>query len=124
VCCSLRFQRIYREIKVDDKDQYLEISAEPLREISGQLVDPPEFQRAVKISAHLIGTSTVDWAVISSDGTFAFHVMEGDWRVDFADLPAGVAVRSMTLNGEELREQTFTITSARGPSLPLRITLQ
>lgn len=124
VCCSPRYRRIYREITVRDKDQYLEIPAEPLLEVSGRLVDPPKFERAVRISARMIGTSTADWTVVASDGTFVFHLMEGDWQVDFANLPPGFAVRSMTLDGKELRERTFTISSARGPSLPLRIKLQ
>jgi hypothetical protein len=124
VCCSVKFQHVYREITVDGHDQYLEIPVEPLLEVSGQLVSPREFKQAVKISAWMIGTNTVDRTVIASDGTFVFHVMEGDWRIDFENLPPEYKVRSMTLDGKEIHERTFTITTVTGPSLPLRITLQ
>lgn len=124
VCCSVRFQTVYREITVGDHDQNIEIPAEPLLEISGQLVNPPGFQRAVRISARHIGTNTVDSTFIAADGTFKFHVMKGDWRVDLNNLPPGLTVRSMALDGQELRESTFTITSVTGPSLALRIMLR
>jgi hypothetical protein len=124
VCCSVRFQRVYREITVDGHDQYIEIPVEPLLTISGQVVSPRGFKQTVKISAWMIGTNTVDRTMIASDGTFAFHVMQGDWRVDFENLPPEYKLRSMTLDGKELRERTFTIARVTGPSLPLRITLQ
>jgi len=124
VCCSVRFQRIYREITVDGRDQYVEIPVEPLLEISGQLVSPRKFEHKVRISAWMIGTNTVDRTIIGSDGTFAFHVMQGDWRVDLENLPPEFKLRSMTLDGKELSERTFTITQVAGPALPLRITLQ
>jgi hypothetical protein len=124
VCCSTRFQRIYREISVAGNSQYIELPAEPLLEITGQVVNPRGFKQAVKISAWLIGTNTVERTVIASDGTFTFHVMKGDWQVNFDNLPPGYVLRDMTLDGKEMRDRTFTITSLTGPSLPLQIKLQ
>jgi len=38
VCCSARFQRIYEEIRVTDRDLDVPLSARPLKEIPGRLV--------------------------------------------------------------------------------------
>src|SRR5262245_38697676 len=55
VCCSVRYQRVYRAVTVDGHDQHLEIPIEPLLEISGQLLSPHEFKETVRIQAWMIG---------------------------------------------------------------------
>src|SRR5262245_7115406 len=35
LCCSQRFQQIYREIEVEDRDLYFELEARPLLKIAG-----------------------------------------------------------------------------------------
>ena len=126
VCCSTRFQSIYQEVSVTDSDVHLELEARPLLEISGLVLTPRDkpFKRALKVSAWLIGTNRVDRTVVYSDGTFSFYLIEGDWRVDLDNLPEGYTLDSMTLDGREVRDRTFTISSTKRASLPLRITLK
>jgi hypothetical protein len=71
-----------------------------------------------------MGTNRVDRTVVYSDGTFSFYLIEGDWRLDLDNLPAEYTLESMTFDGRELRDRTFTISSTKGHSLPLRITLK
>ena len=126
MCCSDRFWQIYREIEVEDRDLYFELDAHPLQEISGHLVTPSEkpLTYPLKISAWLIGTNTVDRALVASDGSFVLHLSEGDWRIELDNLGVSHNLHSITLDGVELRDQKFTISGARGLSLPLQITLK
>jgi len=126
VCCSQRFRQIYREIEVEDRDLYFELEARPLLKIAGQLSTPNEkpVNYALNVSAWLIGTNTVDRTVVQSDGSFAFHLTEGDWRIELDNLRAGYTLHSITLDGVEVRDQQFTISNVYGPALPLRITLK
>jgi hypothetical protein len=126
LCCSNRFRQIYREIEVEDRDLYFELDARPLLKIAGELATPPEkpLKYVLNISAWQLGTNTVDRTFVASDGSFAFHLTEGNWRIELDNLAVDHTVHSMTLDGRELRDQTFTISDVSGPSLPLRITLK
>jgi hypothetical protein len=126
VCCSKRFQQIYREIEVEDRDLYFELEARPLLEIAGYLSTPrgKPLNYALNVSASRIGTNIVDRAVIASDGSFAFHLMEGDWRLELDNLKVGHILDSVTLDGAEIHDQKFTISNVYGPALPLRISLK
>jgi hypothetical protein len=126
VCCSTRFQSIYREVSVGNSDVYVELQAEPLWEIAGQILTPEGKPppRAPKISMWLIGTNQVNRGVVYMDGTFSAHLPKGEWRIDLGSLEKDYTVESVTLDGRELRDRTFTITSVTGPSLPMRITLK
>jgi hypothetical protein len=126
VCCSVRFQSIYREIVVRDQATDLELIAEPLMEISGRVTIEKRTRGldGFKVSAWLIGTSTIERAVTAADGTFVFHVGKGKWEVDIDNLPKEYMVRSIEYGGLELHDRTFTILTAAGPSLPLQITLR
>ena len=42
ICCSDRFQQIYREIEVEDRDLYFELEARPLVKVEGKLSTPDE----------------------------------------------------------------------------------
>lgn len=126
VCCSARFQRIYREVTVTDRDIELELIARPLKEIPGRLVlrGGKQLSERLMISAKLTGSNIVDRTFTEMDGTFALHLMEGDWKVDVENLPDGVTVRSVMFGERPLRERTLSISSMNDPSLPLQITLQ
>lgn len=126
VCCTKRFQDIYREVTVVDRDVSVELRAKPLLEISGSVMTPngAPLRHALIVSARLLGTNRIDRSVVYSDGTFFFHLVEGDWQVDLENLSVEHTVASMTLDGRELRDQKFTIRSVTGPSLTLRITLK
>jgi hypothetical protein len=126
LCCSQRFRQIYREIEVEDRDLYFELEARPLLKIAGHLSTPREkpLEYALNVSAWLIGTNTVDRTVVASDGSFAFHLTEGDWRLELDNLKVGYVLHSITLDGVEVRNQQFTVSNVYGPALPLRITLK
>ena len=126
VCCSKRFQSIYREVSVDDKDVHLELTAQPLVEIAGRVFMPKEkpLRFTLKVSMWLVGTNKVDRAVVYSDGTFSFFLKQGDWFFELDNLPPDYKLESMTLDGREISDGKFTISSVKGPSLPLRITLK
>lgn len=126
MCCSQRFQQIYREIEVEDRDLYFELEAQPLLKIAGSLSTPREkpLTYALNVSASLVGTNIVDRTVIASDGSFAFHLIRGNWRIELDNLKAGYSLHSITLDGVEVRDQQFTISNVDGPALPLRITLK
>jgi hypothetical protein len=126
VCCSARFQHIYKEVTVTDRRLEIELVAQPLKEIPGRLVirGGEELASGFIISARHLESNVVDRAVTSLDGTFALHVMEGDWQVAVENLPDGYALRSITLGEHKLRERTLTIGRIDDPSLPLQITLQ
>jgi len=126
VCCSVRFQQIYREIEVEDRDLYFELEARPLLKIVGYLSTPPEkpLNYALKVSARRIGTNTVDRTVIAFDGSFALHLTEGDWRVELDNLKVGHVLDSVMLDGVQIHDQQFTISNVYGPALPLRISLK
>jgi len=122
----LRFQQIYREIEVEDRDLYFELEARPLLKIVGYLSTPPEkpLNYALKVSARRIGTNTVDRTVIAFDGSFALHLTEGDWRVELDNLKVGHVLDSVMLDGVQIHDQQFTISNVYGPALPLRISLK
>jgi hypothetical protein len=126
VCCTTRFQDIYREVTVADSDVSVELTARPLLEIAGRVMTPNDapLRHALIVSARLVGTNRIDRSVVYSDGTFYFHLVEGDWQIDLENLSAAHTVASMTLDGRDLRDQKFTIRSVTGPSLTLRITLK
>jgi hypothetical protein len=126
VCCSKRFQSIYREVTVADKNVELELIAEPLREIAGRVLTPEKkpLRTALKVSMWRVGTNRVDRGVVFSDGTFFFHLIKGNWQVQVDNLPADYKVLSITLDGQELQDGKFTISSVTGPSLPLQVTLK
>jgi len=126
VCCSKRFQSIYREVSVDDKDVHLELTAEPLREIAGRVLTPTQkpIREALKVSMKLVGTNRRDRGVVYSNGTFFFHLIKGDWQVELENLSEDHKLESITLDGREISDGKFTISSVKGPSLPLRITLK
>ena len=126
VCCTKRFQDIYREVTVVDRDVSLELRARPLLEIVGNVrtLNGEPLRRALIVSARLLGSNRFDRSVVYSDGTFYFHLVEGDWQVDLENLAVEQTVASMTLDGRELRDQKFTVRSVTGPSLTLRITLK
>lgn len=126
VCCSNRFQQIYREIHVEDRDLYFELEASPLLKIPGRLETPQgkPLRYSVNLSASLIDTNVVDRTVVASDGSFAFHLSEGEWRIGVDNPNKEYTVASMTFDGVELRDRKLTISDVKGPSLPLRITLK
>lgn len=126
VCCSDRFERIYREILVEDRDLYFEVEAKPLRQISGRVMTPTgkPLRYTLQVSAWLVGTNTVDRTVVSSDGAFVFRLSEGEWRVDIDNLKAAHTLQSISLDGVKLRERMLKIPTAHGPPLPLQITLK
>ena len=126
MCCSDRFQQIYREIEVEDRDLYFELEARPLVKVEGKLSTPDEkpLKYVLNLSASLVGTNTVDRTFVSSDGSFAFHLTEGNWRIELDNLRDDLAIHSMTLDGVELYDQELTISSVNGTALPLRITLK
>jgi hypothetical protein len=126
VCCSGRFQGIREEITVADRDLDLSLIAHPLKEIPGRLVIRGGEQLAYGfiVSATLDGSNIVERAVTALDGTFALHVMEGDWQVAVENLPEGYTLQSMTFGDQKLRERRLTVASLTEPSLPLQITLQ
>jgi hypothetical protein len=126
VCCSPRFQRIYREITVADRDIELELVARPLKEILGRLIirGQPQLAEQVEVSAKLVGSNMVDRTVTAPDGTFAFHLMEGDWQVNVENLPEGYTVHSMTLGGRQLPDGVLKIAGMIDSSLTLQITLR
>ena len=126
VCCSPRFQRIYREITVADRDIELELVARPLKEIPGRLVvqGKPQPAERLEVSAKLVGSNMVDRTISAPDGTFALHLMEGDWQVDVENLPEGYMVHSMTLGGRGLPNRVLTVEGMDDPSLTLQITLR
>jgi hypothetical protein len=126
LCCSNRFRQIYREIEVEDRDLYFELDARPLLKIAGELSTPAErpLKYVLSISAWQLGTNLVDRTFVASDGSFAFHLTEGDWRIELDNLAVDHTLHSMTLDGRYLPDRTFTISDVSGPSLPLRITLK
>jgi len=126
MCCSERFRQIYREIEVDDRDLDFELEAEPLLKIEGRLSTPEKkpLKYVLNLSASLVGTNMVDRTFVASDGSFAFHLTEGDWRIELENLREDLTVHSMTFNGVELSDQKLTISDVHGPALPLRITLK
>lgn len=126
MCCSERFRQIYREIEVEDRELYFELEAQPLLKIAGHVSTPREkpLEYALNVSAWLIGTNTVDRTIVASDGSFAFHLTEGDWRIELDNLREGYVLHSITLDGVEVHDQKFTISNVDGPALPLRITLK
>jgi hypothetical protein len=126
LCCSDRFQQVYREIEVEDRELYFELEAQPLLTISGRLVTPPQkpVNYVLNVSARLIGTNMVDRTFVASDGSFSFHLTEGDWRIELDNLEAGHTLHNITIDGVELHDQQLTISDVRGPSLPLQITLK
>lgn len=117
VCCSVRFQRIYKEITLTDHDLELELMAHPLKEVAGQVVSRKRGQSVsgLVVTASQVGSNVVDRAVTQADGSFALHLTEGDWEL---------AVHPVTLGGERLPQSTLRVTGLDDPSLPLRIRLQ
>jgi hypothetical protein len=126
VCCSPRFQRIYREITVADRDIKLELVALPLKEIPGRLVvrGKPQLAERLEVSAKLVGSNMVDRTVSAPDGTFALHLTEGDWQVDVENLPEGYSVHSVSFGGRLLPDGALTIAGKGDSSLTLQITLR
>jgi hypothetical protein len=126
VCCSHRFERIYREIEVEDRDLYFELEARALRQISGRVEVPPgkPLKYTLQLSAWLIGTNTVDRTIVASDGSFVLRLSEGDWRVDLDNLKAAHRLQSISLDGVAVHDRKFKISDVHGPSLPLQITLK
>jgi hypothetical protein len=126
MCCSDRFRHIYREIEVEDRDLYFELEAQPLLKIKGQLATPDEkpLKYVLNLSASLVGTTTVDRTFVASDGSFVFHLTEGDWQIELDNLGVEHTLDSMTLDGVELRDQKLSISDVHGPALALRITLK
>ena len=126
LCCSERFRQVYREIEVEDRDLYFELDAHPLLEVSGRLSTPAAkpLEHVLNLSAWHVGTNTVDRTFVAGDGSFKFHLTEGDWRIELDNLGVNHTLQSITLDGVELRDQKFTISDVHGPSLPLRITLK
>jgi hypothetical protein len=126
VCCSPRFQRIYREISVADRDIELELVARPLKEIPGRLVvrGKPQPAERLEVSAKLVGSNIVDRTAAAPDGTFALHLLEGDWQVNVEKLPEGYTVHSITLGGRQLPDGVLTIAGMSDSALTLQITLR
>ena len=126
VCCSHRFERIYKEIEVEDRDLYFELEARALRQISGRVVVPGQkpLKYTLQVSAWLIGTNSVERTIVSSNGAFVFRLSAGDWRVDLDNLKAAHSLQSIQLDGRTVHDRTFTISDVHGPSLPLQITLK
>ena len=126
VCCSDRFDRIYKEILVEDRDLYFEVEAMPLRQISGRVVTPSgkPLRYTLQISAWLVGTNTVDRTIVSSDGAFVLRLSEGEWRVDLDNLRPAHTLQLITSRWREGSRKKFKIPTAHGPPLPLQITLK
>jgi len=126
VCCSHRFGPIYKEIHVEDRDLYFEVEAQALRQVSGRIVVPPRkpLKYTLQISAWLVGTNSVERAVVGSNGAFVLRLSEGDWRFDLDNLKEPHKLQSIQLSGLPVHNRTFTITDVHGPSLPLQITLK
>jgi hypothetical protein len=125
ICCSVRFQGIDQEVIVEKNDIALEIMAVPLTEIAGRLTVRGDAQvpYGFLVTASMAGTNMVARASTEADGSFKFHLLEGNWEVRMENLPAEYKIASMTLGEEKLREGKFTL--AKGASaLPLQITVQ
>ena len=125
ICCSERFQRIYREVTVSDRDVHLDLVAEPVVHVPGQLIVLDETLRPsnLKISAWLMGTNVLETSVTLADGSFKLRLTQGKWQVDVENAP-GHVVEWTTFAGEKLTDRTFTIVGRTPPSLPLQIALR
>ena len=126
ICCSERFRWIYREVTVIDRDVHLDLVAEPLVAVPGQMIIlndevPPS---RLKISAWLLGTNVLETAVTLADGSFTFHLTQGKWQVDVENAPKGHVVEWTTFGGEKLTDRTFIIVGKTTPTLPLQIALR
>jgi hypothetical protein len=124
ICCSVRFQGIDQEVIVGKNDIALDLVATPLTEIAGQLTvqGGAQVPYGYLISAAMDGTNMVDRAATAVDGTFKFHLLEGNWEIRLENLPAEYKVVSMTLGEEKLRDRKFTLVKGAAP-LPLQITV-
>jgi len=126
VCCSRRFQGINTEVVVvENRDIALNLEANPLTEIQGRLVIQGGIQvpYGYLLSARLDGTNVVDRVTTAVDGTFAFHLLEGNWEIHMDNLPEEYKIVSMTLGEEKVRDRRFTLAKGAG-SLALQIALQ
>ena len=126
ICCSERFRWIYREVTVTDRDVHLDLVAEPLVEVPGQMIilDEKVPRAKLKISAWLMGTNVLETAVTLADGSFNLHLTQGKWQVDVENAPKGHVVEWTTFGGEKLTDRTFIIVGKATPSLPLQIALR
>jgi hypothetical protein len=125
VCCSEHFQAINREVIVEKSDIALDLAVNPLKEIKGRLEirGGTQIPYGYILSARLDGTNVVDRVTTATDGTFTFHLLEGDWEIQMDNLPSKYKIVSMTLGEEKVRDRRFTLARG-GPSLALRIALQ
>jgi hypothetical protein len=126
VCCSSRFRYIYEEVTLVDRNVNLNLIAEPIVDVPGQLIvlDESLPRARVKISAWLKNTNVVEYSVTLADGSFTLHLVQGKWQVDVENAPKGHAVEWTTFGGERLTDRTFTIVGKTSPSLPLQIALR
>lgn len=125
ICCSPRFESIRRAVVVSDHDIHLELVARPLIEISGRvvIVDSARPPHGFLVAARLPGTNVVDKAYTAPDGTFAFHLMEGQWRIDIDNLPAGYTRGVVTFGEARLPNDILTLGPEVDSSAELRIPL-
>ena len=126
VCCSERFRWIYKEVTIIDQDVHLELRAEPLIAVPGQVIlHHEDLPRAgLKISAWLMGTNILETAVTLSDGSFTLHLIEGKWQVDVENAPKGHGVEWTTFGGEKLSDRTFHLVGKTPTALPLQIAVR
>jgi hypothetical protein len=125
VCCSPRFQGINKEVVVEKADVSLDLEVTPLTEIKGQLAiqGGTQVPYGYLISAALAGSNIVDHAETDVDGSFKFHLMQGDWEIRMDNMPPQFKIVSIKLGEEKVADRKFTL--AKGaPSLPLQIALQ
>lgn len=125
ICCSVRFQGIDQEVIVEKNDIALKLVAIPLTEIAGRLTVQGDAQvpYGFLVTASMPGTNMVARVATETDGTFKFHLLEGNWELRMENLPAEYRIASMTLGEEKLREGKFTLAKGAA-SLPLQITVQ
>jgi hypothetical protein len=125
VCCSQSFQAINREVVVEQTDIALALEPKPLMEIKGRLViqGGTQVPYGYILSARLEGTNVVDRVATAVDGTFAFHLMAGNWEIHMENLPTQYKIVSMKLGEEKVRDRRFTLAEGAA-SLPLQIALQ
>lgn len=126
VCCSPRFQSIYRELPVAREDIQLDLVVKALTEIPGQLVrvSRAKIPEEIEVVAKMPGTNVVDRAVPDFEGRFALHLTEGEWVIGLENLPEGQTLAAIAAGPDPLEEFVIQVGGSEPSRLPLQITLR
>jgi hypothetical protein len=124
VCCSDRFEPIRREIRVTD-DTHVELHADPIMEIPGQLIVPKgtQLNNPLSVSVRRLFTKAVKLTPVSANGAFSLHLSKGDWKVSVENASPKLTLKSITFGKKPIPDETLTISKNQEPAL-LEITLQ